>query len=112
VLPEELRKAGASVEVVEVYRTVRPEGNAEEVKGWLREGAISAITFTSSSTVSNFVEMIGVPEARQLTAGVPIASIGPITREKAWSFGIRTTVMPNEYTIPALVDALAEFFRK
>jgi uroporphyrinogen-III synthase len=43
---------------------------------------------------------------------VPIASIGPITREKARSFGIRTTVMPNEYTIPALVDALAEFFRK
>ncbi len=112
VLPEELRKAGASVEVVEVYRTVRPEGNAEEIKGWLREGAISAITFTSSSTVSNFVEMIGVPEARQLTAGVPIASIGPITREKARSFGIRTTVMPNEYTIPALVEALAEFFRK
>ncbi len=110
VLPEELRKAGASVEVVEVYRTVRPEGNAVEDKGWLREGAISAITFTSSSTVSNFVEMIGVPDARQLTAGVPIASIGPITREKARSFGIRTTVMPNEYTIPALVEALAEYF--
>ena len=100
------------VEVVEVYRTIRPEANAEEIKDWLREGTISAITFTSSSTVSNFVEMIGMPEARQLTAGVPIASIGPITAEKARSFGIQTTVMPKEYTIPALVDALAEFFKK
>jgi len=112
VLPEELGKAGSLVEVLEVYRTIRPEANAEEVKDWLKEGTISAITFTSSSTVSNFVEMIGVPEARQLTAVVPVGSIGPITADKARSFGIQTTVMPEEYTIPALVEALAEFFKK
>jgi len=112
VLPEELGKAGALVDVVEVYRTVRPEGNGEEVEALLRGGAISAVTFTSSSTVSNFVEMIGAEEVRKLTAGVPIASIGPITAEKARSFGIETTVMPKEYTIPALVDALAEYFKK
>jgi uroporphyrinogen III methyltransferase/synthase len=110
VLPEELGKAGASVDVVEVYRTVRPEGNAEEVKDLLREGAISAITFTSSSTISNFVEMVGVPEVQKLTAGVPIASIGPITAEKARSLGIETTIMPKQYTIPALVEALVDYF--
>jgi uroporphyrinogen III methyltransferase/synthase len=110
VLPEELRKAGALVDVVEVYRTVRPGGNAEEIRQSLRERSISTITFTSSSTVSNFVEMIGVPEAQELTAGITIASIGPITAEKARSFGIQTTVMPKEYTIPALVEALAEYF--
>lgn len=112
VLPEELGKAGALVEVVEVYRTIRPGANAEEIKDWLREGTISAITFTSSSTVSNFVEMVGVEEAQKLIAEVPIASIGPITADKARSFGIETTVMPKEYTIPALVEALAEFFKK
>ena len=112
VLPEELRKAGAMVDVVEVYRTVRPGGNAEEVEALLKEGAISAVTFTSSSTVINFVEMVGAQAVRKLIAGVPIASIGPVTAEKAQSFGIETTVMPREYTIPALVDALAEYFKK
>jgi len=110
VLPKELEKAGALVDVVEVYRTVRPGGNAEGIKNLLRERAIAAIAFTSSSTVSNFVEMLGVQEAQKLTARIPIASIGPITAGKARSFGIETTVMPQEYTIPALVDALAEYF--
>jgi uroporphyrinogen III methyltransferase/synthase len=110
VLPEELRKAGALTDVVEVYQTVRPEKNGEEVKDLLRKRAISAITFTSSSTVSNFVEMMGKDEARELTAGVTIASIGPITAEKAMSLGIVTTVVPREFTIPGLVEALVDFF--
>jgi len=69
------------------------------------------ITFTSSSTVNNFVEMIGPQEVRELTAGISIASIGPITAEKARSLGIETTIMPGEYTIPALVKALADYFK-
>jgi uroporphyrinogen III methyltransferase/synthase len=112
VLPEELKKAGASVDVAEVYRTIRPLGNAEEVKRLLRNKSISAITFTSSSTVSNFVDLVGKNEVRGLTDGVPIASIGPITAEKARTLGIETTVMPAEFTIPALVEALAEYFRR
>ena len=111
ILPEELRKAGADVDVVEVYQTVRPEKNIDEVRDLLREKAISAITFTSSSTVNNFVEMIGPQEVRELTAGISIASIGPITAEKARSLGIETTIMPGEYTIPALVKALADYFK-
>jgi uroporphyrinogen III methyltransferase/synthase len=99
------------VDVVEVYRTVCPRENAEKVKELLREGAISAITFTSSSTVSNFGEMVGLNEAQELTAGIPVASIGPITAEKAKDLGIETTVMAKEYTIPALVEALAEYFK-
>ena len=110
-LPGELKRAGASVDVVEVYRTVCPRENAEKVKELLREGAISAITFTSSSTVSNFGEMVGLNEAQELTAGIPVASIGPITAEKAKDLGIETTVMAKEYTIPALVEALAEYFK-
>jgi uroporphyrinogen III methyltransferase/synthase len=110
ILPEELRKAGALTDVVEVYRIIRPQKSSEEVKDLLRKGAISAITFTSSSTVSNFVGMVGKNEARELTAGITVASIGPITAEKARSLGIETTVVPREYTIPALVEALADFF--
>jgi uroporphyrinogen III methyltransferase/synthase len=110
ILPEELRKAGALVDVVEVYRTVRPAGQRKRVYELLAQKAISALTFTSSSTVSNFVEMVGKKDAQMLTAGIPIASIGPITAEKGKSLGIETTLMPQEYTIPALVEALAGHF--
>lgn len=112
ILPDELRKAGAVVDVVEVYETVRPQENVDEIRDLLKKKAISAITFTSSSTVSNFVEMVGRKEARELTAGIPVASIGPITMEKARSLGIETAIMPEEYTIPALVQALADYFKK
>ena len=112
ILPEGLRRAGALVDVVEVYRTVRPAGQVERVYKLLAKRAISALTFTSSSTVSNFVEMVGKKDAQKLTAGIPIASIGPITAEKGKSLGIETTIMPQEYTIPALVEALVEYFQK
>jgi uroporphyrinogen III methyltransferase/synthase len=112
VLPQELRKTGASVDVVEVYQTIRPAGNAEEVKRLLRNKSISAITFTSSSTVSNFADLVGINEVRDLMGGVAIASIGPITAERARTLGIKTTIMPEEFTIPALVEALAEYFRR
>jgi len=110
VLPEELRKAGALVDVAEAYRTLQPKEEAEEIIDLLRKGFISAITFTSSSTVNNFVEMVGREEARELTAGVPVASIGPITAEKARRLGIETKVMPKKFTIPALVEALVDYF--
>jgi uroporphyrinogen III methyltransferase/synthase len=112
ILPEELRKAGAVVDVVEVYQTVRPQENVDKIRDLLKKKTISAITFTSSSTVSNFVEMVGKKEARELIAGIPVASIGPITMKKARSLGIETAIMPEEYTIPALVKALADYFKK
>jgi uroporphyrinogen III methyltransferase/synthase len=111
ILPEELRKAGAVVDVVEVYRTVLPKENVAEVRKLLKRREVSAITFTSSSTVSNFVEMLGPEEVRELTSGIPVASIGPITAEKAKALGIETAVMPADYTIPALVQALVEYFK-
>jgi uroporphyrinogen III methyltransferase/synthase len=112
VLPQKLREIGASVDVVEVYQTIRASGNAEEVKRLLRNKSISAITFTSSSTVSNFVDLVGINEVRDLMGGIVTASIGPITAEKARTLGIETTVMPAEFTIPALVEALVEYFRR
>ena len=57
-------------------------------------------------------EMLGPEEARRLTAGIPVASIGPVTVERAKALGIITSVMPTEYTIPALVQALVEYFKR
>jgi uroporphyrinogen III methyltransferase / synthase len=112
VLPGKLRKAGAVVDVVEVYQTVLPKEDVTEVRDLLKKREVSAITFTSSSTVGNFVEMLGPEEARRLTAGIPVASIGPVTAERAKALGIMTSVRPTEYTIPALVQALVEYFKR
>ncbi len=109
LLPEELRKAGAVVDVVEVYQTILPQREQAKICQLLKEREISAITFTSSSTAQNFTEIIG-EEVKELTAGIPIASIGPITAAKVRSLGMETTIMPEEYTIPALVDALVAYF--
>lgn len=109
ILPEELRKAGALVDVVEVYQTILVQQGKEKIRQLLQDKTISAITFTSSSTAHNFAEIFG-EEVKELTTGVPIASIGPITAAKAKSLGMETTIMPKEYTIPALVEALVAYF--
>ena len=107
----EFRRAGAWVDIVETYRTVRSQGQVENIRELLARKSVAAVTFTSSSTVSNFVEMMGRKDSKELISGITVASIGPITAEKARSLGMETTVMPKEYTIPALVEALVDYFK-
>ena len=68
------------------------------------------MTFTSSSTVRGFVALLAPADARRLLDGVVVAAIGPITAETAAEHGLHVAVMPNEYTIPALADAIAGYF--
>jgi uroporphyrinogen III methyltransferase / synthase len=70
------------------------------------------VTFTSSSTVHNFIEIIGQKEYKSLLDGVVVACIGPVTAKTAEEYGMRIDIMPNEYTIPAFVDAMVDFFKK
>ncbi len=112
VLPAALKNSGALVDVVEVYQTVCPREKALEALELLRQRTLSAITFTSSSTVTNFVELVGEKDVAELAQGVTIASIGPVTAEKARNLGLVTNVMPREYTIPSLVEALVEHFKR
>jgi uroporphyrinogen III methyltransferase / synthase len=111
VLPAELRKSGAQVEVVDVYQTLRPHLGVESVREVLEEGHVAAVTFTSSSTVTNFVELLGKENASKLMARTIAASIGPVTAETARSFGIESAVVPKDYTIPALVESLVAYFK-
>jgi uroporphyrinogen-III synthase len=80
----------------------------------LEAGAVDAVTFTSSSTVRNFVELLGRrATARLLANGRPaVACIGPVTAETARDLGLRVDVMPAAYTAPALAAALAQHFGK
>lgn len=103
VVPDELRRRGAQVDVVEVYRTVVPPHAAARAREiFAGPHRPDWITFTSSSTVANFLEAAG-PGALQ---GVRVASIGPITSAKARALGLHVDVEAEEYTIAGLVAAI------
>ena len=111
LLPDQLRELGAQVEVIPVYRTTVPAVDVEPFKQQLREGRLDVLTFTSSSTVRNFVELFGGAEsARQLVAQAAIACIGPVTARTAEEYGLAVTIMPAENTVPALAEAIARHY--
>jgi uroporphyrinogen III methyltransferase/synthase len=106
VLPETLAASGAEVVVAPCYRTVRPDVNVEEVTRAITDGRVDVVTFTSSSTVSNFVDLFPEGEAARRLRSVAVACIGPITAETAKSLGITPAATAEEYTIPGLVDTI------
>ena len=113
VLADELRKSGADVTEVDAYRTVLAEIEREgdpDIYRMLLEKRIDVVTFTSASTVKNFVQIFGAEQAPDLLNATKVASIGPVTAEAAEQYGIKTAIMPKEYTIPALVEAIVEHF--
>ena len=111
VLPDTLSKWGAKVDVVPAYQTVLPAEKSSHVLDLLQKRAIDCISFTSSSTVGNFFSLFDKSELLPLLEPVTIASIGPITTETAEKFGVKVSIMPSDYTIPALVEAICSYFR-
>jgi uroporphyrinogen III methyltransferase/synthase len=112
ILPRALTALGARVEVVEVYRTLPPsDGLAPDVRRLLMARAIDVVTFTSSSTVTNFAQLLGDMELSTLFDSTFIACIGPITADTARAYGLTPTIMPDAYTVPALAQAIVDFFR-
>jgi uroporphyrinogen III methyltransferase/synthase len=111
ILPDELRRMGAAVDVVPAYRTLKPKADLDWIKRLFFDKKVSAITFTSSSTLKNFMEMFG-EDSKELLKGVVIACIGPITARTADGLGIKTDVMPKDYTTSALTEALVDYFSK
>ena len=105
VLPEQLRARGAEVDVVAMYRTVVP---AEPAPAERLSGA-DMITFTSASTVENFVTLAG-DRVRTLLDRTAVAVIGPVTAAALERIGVAPDVMPREYTIEALVAAIVAYF--
>lgn len=112
LLPEALREMGAIVDEVVAYRTVKGGGDINRLKEMLRSGSIHAVTFTSSSTVQNFVEMLGREEMPTLLDGVVVACIGPITADTARRCDLPVHVTAKEYTIEGLTRALVEYFQR
>ena len=102
---------GAVVDVVTAYKTVRPEGKREDIMDLFNQGKIDAVTFASSSTVTNFLQMFDEGVGIKFLKDVKVASIGPITAETASKHGIKTAIMPKNYTIPALAEAIVDYYR-
>lgn len=111
VLPVDIKRLGGKIDVVPAYKTVRPTKEAGELRRMLLEGGVDCITFTSSSTVTNFAAMFRKAELPGLVRSVRIACIGPITAETAKGYGLTVDIMPKAYTIAALTEAMAEYYR-
>jgi uroporphyrinogen-III synthase len=108
VIPRELRRAGARVDVVEAYETVVPKSSRTHLRRALQnpQRRPHGITFTSSSTVRNFVALLGA--SRASLDGVRLASIGPVTSSTLREFGLRVDIEAKEFTIPGLVKAIRQ----
>jgi uroporphyrinogen III methyltransferase/synthase len=113
ILPETLRGAGAQVTVAPVYENCPAEVDKEILRAELQNGNVQMITFTSSSTVRNFLAMIDArdqEELQNILSGIKIAAIGPITGKTVTDNGLQVDVQPKEYTIPGLIQSIVDYY--
>jgi uroporphyrinogen-III synthase len=112
VIPEELRSAGAEVDVVEAYETVVPEKSGARLRALMRNVSRRPhiVTFTSSSTAKNFAELLGISKAGSRSVGwlkhVQFASIGPVTSATLRELQMPVTIEAREFTMGGLLRAI------
>jgi uroporphyrinogen III methyltransferase/synthase len=100
-----LKAQNIKVEDLVVYRTVADPHDRAKIIKLLQNGDIDYITFTSASTVRNFISIIGL-EQIHLANRCPIICIGPITEQEAYQSGLHVADVADRYTIDGLVDKL------
>jgi uroporphyrinogen III methyltransferase / synthase len=113
VIADELRKLGAEVTEAIAYRTVETEADHDgepDIYRMLLDRRIDVVTFTSASAVRSFVKLLGEEPAADLLGSLIVASIGPVTAEAAAQYNIKSTIVPSQFTIPALVEAIVEHY--
>lgn len=112
VLPDTLSRHGVEVEVVPVYQTMIPVAVPPEAMAFLEAGKVDLLTFTSSATVHNLAVLLGKKTFQALARKAVVAAIGPVTAATLEEYGITAQVQPQDYTIPALVEAVIDYFEK
>ena len=105
-----LEGLGAEVSEIAVYRTVPAADAIARARDLFRSGVIDVVTFTSSSTVSNLVSILGDEKSRM--DGIKTACIGPKTADTVSRLGLKVDILAGESTIPGLVSAIEEYFRE
>ena len=109
-LPKALEQAGARVDVIPAYRTELPADLDRGRVAAMLSGSADCIAFTSSSTVRNLARLFDTQDLSNTLAGVVIACIGDITATTAADYGLSVKIQPQQFTIPALAQAIAEYF--
>jgi uroporphyrinogen III methyltransferase/synthase len=109
-LPKALEQAGARVDVIPAYRTELPADLDRGRVAALLSGSADCIAFTSSSTVRNLARLFDTQDLSNTLAEVVIACIGDITATTAADYGLSVKIQPQQFTIPALAQAIAKYF--
>ena len=111
-LPRALEEAGARVDLVAAYRTVLPgDVDRGRITAMLAAGT-DCIAFTSSSTVRNLAQLLDNQDLSTTLKGVAVACIGDVTAQTAGEYGLQVDIQPEQFTIPALAHAIAEYFSR
>lgn len=123
LLPERLSKLGAKVTQVVAYRTVKEKKCSPKVKKMLKNGKIDFVTFTSSSTVRNFFNLVKRkdihPVRKDVSSGISngvhpkikFVSIGPVTTKTAKELGLKISIQAREHTTDGLIEAILNWTR-
>jgi len=112
ILPEEIKALGGLVDVAPVYKALQPDCGSEQMSSLLKRGPIDMLTFASSSTLKNFIAMVGEEGLELWFKDCAVACIGPITAKTAVGFGLRVDVMPKDYTFTEMTTAIVDYFVK
>jgi uroporphyrinogen III methyltransferase/synthase len=109
-IPKKLTELGAMVDVAEAYQTVKPEYSQHQLRTLFKDSAIDMITFTSPSTVDNFLALVKGQSIFKGLLKAKVACIGPITAQRAVEKGLKVDIVPDGYTVDALAKAIVEFY--
>ena len=107
-LPSLLANRGAEVEILPVYSSVCPAGAGPALMRLFEGEGVDVITFTSSSTVVNFVSAFPPDQLPAILGDAEIACMGPVTADTARKKGLYVSIVAREYTTHGLVQAIAE----
>jgi uroporphyrinogen III methyltransferase/synthase len=107
-LPSLLANRGAEVEILPVYRAMCPSGTGDALLRLFNAEGVDVITFTSSSTVTNFVRAFPDDRLPAVLGDAEIACMGPVTADVARKLGLTVSIVAREYTTHGLVQAIAE----
>ena len=111
ILPEELRRMGAVVDEVTAYQTLQANDKGKQLIEDLQAGNLHMVTFTSSSTVRNFMALLPSRQGASLLKGITVACIGPITADTAKSMGLQVALTADDFTIEGLCQAIVDYYQ-
>lgn len=111
VIPEGILKSGGEIDIIPVYKNVMPRVKDEDVQKLLDSGA-DIITFSSSSTIKNFLKIVGEKKGMKFLDNLVVACIGPTTAATAKEYKIRVNIVAREHTINGLIEALEDYYNK